>query len=139
MRMYVLAIGHSLMECGRLRVSMEGLIALALRRRQRLFPVSMAVKYVKQGIGQMVESKTAHPVKVAFLLIALITVWIATPFINDRSGYWEMAYWICVAFIPTVGLVFAFRWQSLILGVASILTFLAWPILLCVAMLLGGI
>lgn len=73
------------------------------------------------------------------LLIAFIAIWIATPFINDRSGAWGILYWCCVAIIPTIGIITAIRWRSVLLGIASVLTYLAWPIVLGVVLALGGI
>lgn len=94
----------------------------------------------EQRTGSARESGRVSKTAVGLVLVvALLALWVATPFINDRSGAWGLIYWLCIVIVPTVGVILAFRWKNVLLGIVSAATFLAWPILLGIALVLGGI
>jgi len=59
---------------------------------------------------------------------------------GDRVPGWaQWLYWIVLVAASVAGIVVAVRSRSWLLGVVSVLTFFAWPIVLVVALTAGGI
>ncbi|AWB84938.1 hypothetical protein [Corynebacterium liangguodongii] len=74
---------------------------------------------------------------VLFLVLAL--VWVATPFMGDRVPQWaQVLYWVALVLASVTGVVLAVRSRSVLLGVVSLLTLFAWPIVLAVSLAAGG-
>lgn len=74
------------------------------------------------------------------IFFTLVLVWIATPFMGDRVPAWtQWAYWIILISSVILGLIVAFKHRSILLGLASLATLFAWPIMLAIALAMGGI
>lgn len=84
--------------------------------------------------------KTGSHTILVMVWVALLGVWIATPFMGDRvAPVLTGVYWAALIGSSLVGLVLAFRYRRLLLGLAGMLTLLAWPIVLGIALVSGGI
>ena len=67
-----------------------------------------------------------------------LAVWIATPFMGDRVPVWgQWLYWVALIAVSVLGFVLAVRDKRPLLGILSVLTLLAWPITLAVALSSG--
>ncbi|MDU0479454.1 hypothetical protein QVA66_09405 [Staphylococcus chromogenes] len=74
------------------------------------------------------------------IFITLVLIWVATPFMGDRVPAWtQWGYWIILVSSVILGFVVAFKKRNLLLGLASLATLFAWPIILAVALAMGGI
>ena len=72
--------------------------------------------------------------------VALVLVWVCTPFVgDDLPGVVTALYWVFLGAAVIFGLVMAVRGKRWLLGVFSVLTLFAWPILLFFAPRMGGI
>lgn len=77
---------------------------------------------------------------IALVWTAILGVWLATPLMGDRVALaLSMLYWVVLVSASLTGLVLAFRFRRTALGIASALTLVAWPIVLGIALLAGGI
>lgn len=78
----------------------------------------------------------AHPT--AYIYPIFLAVWIATPFMGDRVPVWgQWLYWVALIAVSVLGFVLAVRDKRPLLGILSVLTLLAWPITLVVALSSG--
>lgn len=74
---------------------------------------------------------SGSPFKQAIAWIALIAVWVLTPFIGDRIPQAiSVLYWVFVVVAVLYGLMTAIKRKSWLLGIFSVLTAFAWPIIL---------
>ena len=76
--------------------------------------------------------------RTAYIYPIVVAVWIATPFMADRVPVWgQWLYWAALIAVSVLGFVIAVRDKRPLLGILSILTLLAWPIILAVALSSG--
>ena len=76
--------------------------------------------------------------RTAYIYPIFVAVWIATPFMGDRVPVWgQWLYWAVLIAVSVLGCVIAVRDKRALLGILSILTLLAWPITLAVALSSG--
>ena len=76
--------------------------------------------------------------RTAYIYPIFVAVWIATPFMGDRVPVWgQWLYWAVLIAVSVLGFVIAVRKKRLLLGILSVLTLLAWPITLAVALSSG--
>ena len=76
--------------------------------------------------------------RTAYIYPIFVAVWIATPFMGDRVPVWgQWLYWAVLIAVSVLGFVIAVREKRLLLGILSVLTLLAWPITLAVALSSG--
>ena len=76
--------------------------------------------------------------RTAYIYPIFVAVWIATPFMGDRVPVWvQWIYWAGLIAVSVLGLVIAVRDKRPLLGVFSVFTLLAWPIILAVALSSG--
>ena len=76
--------------------------------------------------------------RTAYIYPIVVAVWIATPFMADRVPVWgQWLYWAALIAVSVLGFVIAVRDKRPLLGILSILTLLAWPITLAVALSSG--
>ena len=76
--------------------------------------------------------------RTAYIYPNFVAVWIATPFMGDRVPVWgQWLYWAVLIAVSVLGFVIAVRDKRALLGILSILTLLAWPITLAVALSSG--
>lgn len=74
------------------------------------------------------------------IFVTLVLIWVATPLMGDRVAAWaQWGYWIILVSSVVLGLVVALKNRNLLLGLASIATLFAWPIILAIALAMGGI
>ena len=80
--------------------------------------------------------KKSH--RTAYIYPIFVAVWIATPFMGDRVPTWcQWLYWAVLIAVSVLGFVIAVRDKRPLLGILSVLTLLAWPITLAVALSSG--
>lgn len=72
-------------------------------------------------------------------VLALVVVWVATPFVSDRPSWVEPVYWAAVVVAVLWALFVAVRTKHWWLVAAALLTAVAWPLLLFVGLSLFGI
>ena len=76
--------------------------------------------------------------RTAYIYPFFVAVWIATPFMGGRVPVWgQWLYWVALIAVSVLGFVIAVRDKSALLGILSVLTLLAWPITLAVALSSG--
>lgn len=76
--------------------------------------------------------------RTAYIYPIFVAVWIATPFMGDRVPMWgQWLYWVALIAVSVLGFVIAVRDKRPLLGILSVLTLLAWPIILAVALSSG--
>ena len=76
--------------------------------------------------------------RTAYIYPIFVAVWIATPFMGDRVPVWgQWLYWAVLIAVSVLGFANAVRDRRPLLGILSVLTLLAWPITLAVALSSG--
>lgn len=72
--------------------------------------------------------------------ILLVLVWVVTPLVNDRASTALVVIYVALLVVGLVyGLFTAVKKKSWLLGVFSVVTLAAWPIMLFVILRLFGI